>query len=346
MTGMVTTVLGQVPASALGTTLTHEHLSMSFDVCFVPPPSRQSTRAQLPWTLEHAHWIRQHPYSHADNIVLNDEAAESAVRQSVAAFKAAGGGCLVENSTFGLHRHTAFLADLARDTGVHVVAGTGYYVAGAQTESSLNLSVEQCEDHMRAELTHGCVDNPNVRAGIMGEIGCSFPLHAFERKVVQACAQVQQETGFAVTFHPGRDAQSPSEIMDVFLEAGGTIKDPAELLDLAQSGVYCQFDLFGIENSYYQLAGAIDFPSDAQRMDMIKLLVEHGFEDQILVAHDIHTKHRLVSNNLGEQYGGHGFAHLLDHAIPKMKAHKGFTAETIHKILVDNPARILAQVPH
>ena len=68
------------------------------------------------------------------------------------------------------------------------------------------------------------------------------------------------------------------------------------LAEFASSGVYCQFDLFGIENSYYQFAEHIDWPSDAQRMDYIMRLVrEEGRGDKVLVAHDIHTKHRLVS---------------------------------------------------
>ena len=36
-----------------------------------------------------------------------------------------GGGCIVENSTFGLNRKTAFLKKLSQETGVHIVAGTG-----------------------------------------------------------------------------------------------------------------------------------------------------------------------------------------------------------------------------
>ena len=35
-------------------------------------------------------------------------------------------------------------------------------------------------------------------------------------------------------------------------------------------------------------------PSDAQRIQRIKHLVDNGFEDKILIAHDIHTLHRMV----------------------------------------------------
>lgn len=75
----------------------------------------------------------------------------------------------------------------------------------------------------------------------------------------------------------------------------GTIHDIDVLLEFAKLGSYCQFDLFGTECSYYQLHTEMDMPSDAQRMDRIVHLVKEGFEDRILMSHDIHTKHRLVS---------------------------------------------------
>ena len=86
----------------------------------------------------------------------------------------------------------------------------------------------------------------------------------------------------------------------------GTIQDHGKLADFAyEFGGYCQFDLFGIENSYYQIKPTIDFSSDAQRIAMIESLVANKFEDKVLVAHDIHTKHRLVFN--------HQFGQKLDY---------------------------------
>ena len=40
-------------------------------------------------------------------------------------------------------------------------------------------------------------------------------------------------------------------------------------------------------------------PSDAQRVQKIKTLVEAGFSHRVMLAHDIHTKHRLVSGQCG-----------------------------------------------
>ncbi len=78
----------------------------------------------------------------------------------------------------------------------------------------------------------------------------------------------------------------------------GTIQENEALAEFASLGAYCQFDLFGVENSYYSLAKHIDYPSDAQRMDLIRHLLKEGFEDQVLIAQDIHTKHRLVRQPL------------------------------------------------
>lgn len=35
-------------------------------------------------------------------------------------------------------------------------------------------------------------------------------------------------------------------------------------------------------------------PSDAQRINIIKMLCDRGFSDRIFISHDIHTKHRMV----------------------------------------------------
>jgi phosphotriesterase-related protein len=75
----------------------------------------------------------------------------------------------------------------------------------------------------------------------------------------------------------------------------GTLYEDDQLLEFATLGCYCQFDLFGNECSFYQINPRADMPSDAQRIDKIKHMIEEKRSDRILLAHDIHTKHRLVS---------------------------------------------------
>ena len=56
---------------------------------------------------------------------MTDAAGEMAMTESLKLFKAAGGSCLVDNSTYGMNRNIKFLKTLSQDTGVHIIAGTG-----------------------------------------------------------------------------------------------------------------------------------------------------------------------------------------------------------------------------
>ena len=84
------------------------------------------------------------------------------------------------------------------------------------------------------------------------------------------------------------------------------------MLSIAASGCYLEWDLFGNEGSYYPLAD-LDMPSDAQRLDLIKGVVDAGYADKIVIAQDICTNHRLV------RYGGHGYGHILENVVPAMR---------------------------
>ena len=86
-----------------------------------------------------------------------------------------------------------------------------------------------------------------------------------------------------------------------------------QLIEFANEGSFCEFDLFGIETTYYELHDELDMPSDADRINRLKLLIDAGFGEKLLVAQDIHTKQRLMA------YGGHGYSHVLMNTVPKMK---------------------------
>ena len=153
-------------------------------------------------------------------------------------------------------------------------------------------------------------------------------------------------TGAPILIHPGRSDQAPFEILDVLTMAGAnlsrvimghldrTMFDIESLIDLAAADCYLEWDLFGIETSYYPLSN-IDMPSDSSRLDAIKRLIDEGFGHKIVIAHDICTKHRLA------KYGGHGYGYIMERIVPRMRR-RGFRREDIRAILVDNPARVLA----
>jgi phosphotriesterase-related protein len=106
------------------------------------------------------------------------------------------------------------------------------------------------------------------------------------------------------------------------------------MVELARTGCYLEFDLFGQESSYYPLA-QIDMPNDATRVDHLRRLIDEGFGERLLIAHDICRKTSLVA------YGGDGYAHILENVVPLMHR-KGMTQPQIDAILLHNPARVLA----
>lgn len=71
-----------------------------------------------------------------------------AIREELLYFKAKGGGTLVENTTTGLSRDVHTLKWLAEQTGVHIIAGAGFYVDATHSSATRAMSVEQVKSTM------------------------------------------------------------------------------------------------------------------------------------------------------------------------------------------------------
>ena len=341
--GLVQTVLGPVHPSELGPTTTHEHLHIDFSFMYRPARDTPSEEmADAPITLENLGWVRRNYYSNRFNLQLLD--LDTAISE-VGRYRDAGGGAVVDATTIGIGRNPEALVRISRETGVHIVMGAGFYVAAVHPEDMDRRSVDDLARQIVGDIVEG-VDGTGVRAGIIGEVGCTWPLDPNERKSLAAAAIAQGETGAAVLVHPGRHPDAPQEILELLASGGAdtsrvimghldrTVFDFDALQNLAASGCYLEWDLFGNEGSYYPLAD-IDMPSDAQRLDFIQRIAGDGYSRRIVIGQDICTRHRLV------RYGGHGYGHILENIVPRMRR-KGFSEEVIREITVENPARVLA----
>ncbi|KAF7245925.1 Phosphotriesterase-related protein [Varanus komodoensis] len=343
LTGKVQTVLGLIEPTQLGYTMTHEHLTMTFNCSYYPPASGQEALSEIPIAMENLFWLKQNPYSHKENLLLCQEV--NAVKEELLQYKALGGGTIVENTTTGIQRDVKTLKQLAEETGVHIIAGAGFYVDATHSPEIRAMSVEQLTEIIVNEVLNGA-DGTNIKCGVIGEIGCSWPLTESENKVLQATAHAQSQLGCPVIIHPGRNSDSPFQILRILQEAGAdisktvmshidrTIFDKTKLLEFAQLGCYLEYDLFGTEFIFYHMNPDIDMPSDNERILRVRMLIDEGYEDKILIAHDIHTKNRL------KKYGGHGYSHILENIVPKMIA-RGISQKKIDKLLIANPKQWL-----
>ena len=249
--GKVQTVLGPVDPQNRGSVMSHEHLLINFLCMFRPPEEvTEWARAHEPLTISNLGWVRHNWFSNKDNLLLTDE--RLAILEATL-YKNLGGGAIVDVTTIGIGRDPRALARIARATGLNVIMGAGYYVGSAHPINMDQLTVSDICKQIVTDIRHG-VEDTNVRAGIIGEIGCTWPLAPNEIKVLKGAAAAQQETGAAILIHPGRDEQAPRAILDVLSENGAdltrtimghldrTVSDIDALIDVARSGCYLEWD--------------------------------------------------------------------------------------------------------
>ncbi len=340
LAGQVQTVLGAIAPETMGITLPHEHLLIDFKVMFsAPAPASDKGRAWEPVSLANLGWVRQNFNANLDNLRLTDE---QVAQDEILLFKSAGGRTVIDPTPRSLARDPLALARIARATGLNVVMGAGYYVAAAHPPDMDRRSVDDLAREIIADVTTG-VGDTGVRSGLIGELGCTWPWTDDEKKVVRAGIAAQKETGAPLMIHPGRNPRAPMEIAELVRKEGGdlhrtimchicrTISDVHAVIDLAQTGIWLEYDLFGLENSYYPYHPAFDMPNDGGRMGHVLRLIEAGYGDQLLLSHDIAYKTSLV------KYGGYGYHHLLVNVVPRLRM-KGVDDAGLRRLLVDNPS--------
>ncbi|XP_072044261.1 N-acetyltaurine hydrolase-like [Amphiura filiformis] len=348
--GKIQTVSGPINPFDLGFTMTHEHFQFSSywkgkrrAYHWRGTPDWVKKKQNEPIRLDNLWWIRQYPYSNIENVNAVDE--YEAWDEEINFYLQNGGRSIVDASCIGIGRDVKVLKRLQDTTGVNIIAGTGWYVNATHPREVEYMTEEELVNRMVEEITVGA-DGSTTKCGVIGEIGCTWPLRPREKKVLRATAAAQTLLGCPVLIHPGRDVTAPREILRVLQEAGGNIGKTVmshmdrcvttteQLLDFASLGSYVEFDLFGWEVSNYQMSPDIDFLSDAQRIAFFQDLLAEGYEDKMVMSHDIHRKCQLM------KYGGHGFSHILLNVIPKM-LRKGITQNQIDKITIQNPRRWL-----
>ena len=151
--GQVQTVLGVIAPDAMGITLPHEHLLIDFKVMFAEPPTASDKgRAAEPVSLANLGWVRQNFNANLDNLRLTDERVAI---DEIRLFREAGGATVVDPTPPSLARDPLALTRIARATGLHVVMGSGYYVAASHPPDMAARTVDDLAREMIADVTVG-----------------------------------------------------------------------------------------------------------------------------------------------------------------------------------------------
>src|SRR5216683_1890454 len=340
-TGRVMTVRGPISERDLGITLMHEHVFIDLSFLWDRPTSEwQTPLVDAEITLANRGLLQVDPYVSRHNLVLDD--LDVAVAE-LAPFRQLGGGSVVDMTITGIRPQPAQLRDVSEKTGLHIVAGFGYYTQRSYPPDVAAMSESELLERLLYEIASG-LGGTDVRPGIIGEIGTSSPVHPDEAKVLRVAAAAQARTGLAINVHVAIFHREALAALDILETAGAdlsrvVISHLDEQLDTAyhrtilQRGAYVEYDTFGSE-VYFDGEGLAE-PSDRDRLNALIELLDAGFGDRLLISQDVCTKVQLL------KYGGFGYGHILRSIVPRLRR-RGVDDATVRKLLVENPARVLA----
>jgi phosphotriesterase-related protein len=306
----VQTVLGPIEPAALGFTLPHEHTQIAL--------------WQIPARWDYFQLTRDEP------VILEE----------LARFRTAGGNGLVDLTLPGVGRDPAWLAGLARTSGLHVVMGCGWYRESYYPPDLLidRRTVDALADQLVEEIEGG-VGTSGIRPGIIGEIGTDKPwVSALEERVHRAAARAARRTGLAITTHSVLSAVGLDQL-DIFESEGA---DPARIvighadsypildhhLAIVGRGASVEFDFLGMSFTPAERHG------EPRVIELLCELLSRGHAERILLSQDVCHDQQLKA------YDGNGYVYLSETFLPRLRE-AGVSGAEIETMTVANPRRLL-----
>lgn len=334
---MITTVLGEIHEDKLGVTSSHEHIFIDMRMCVdetedSPACFKDSIRG------DNRAEVFSDPYAILDNALLDN--TDDAVTE-LEYFKAWGGNTIVDCTLDEIGRDPVKLKEVSRRSGVNIIVGCGHYYHKAHAPYVKDAGVDVLAEEMHKDITVGIGDT-DIKAGLIGEIGTSAVMSSDEKKVLHAAGMVGAQTGKAVHVHTDLYTENGFEVVDI-LKSEGMKEDkicidhvdvwlrPDYIRALLDRGVYVEFDNFGKE---FYVSEERRFAYDLERVKLLKLLIDEGYKDRILVCNDICLK------TMWKKYGGTGYAHIL-RTVKFMAEQNGIDDATYMSILTDNVKNFL-----
>jgi phosphotriesterase-related protein len=259
------------------------------------------------------------------------------IADEVKACSADGVSCIVDAGTDGLGRKIDALRTIASRSGMYIVACGGLHGKGDYPPDALTKTAGQIADDFVEQAKR-------ERWGGIGEMGTgtAVPMDLVERKGLEAAAKAHLRTGLPIITHTsGGCAQCALDQADLFESTGVDLQhvvighlndirdDPAATpIAIGKRGGYLGFDH----------SGRPDDPRADEYTRTILAVLDAGLEDRICLSSDFNDEKYLRKN------GGPGIDMVLTTIVPRL-TRAGVPEATLHRILVENPRRVLTFVP-
>lgn len=254
----------------------------------------------------------------------------------------AGGQLIVDAQPTGCGRNARMLAELSRESGVFIVATSGFHKKEFFDDTALfSLPEDALADLYSQEIETGITDSGQdsslYRAGILkAAADGGWQEDPVYRKLFEAVAQAAVRTGAPVMIHtekgndiPGlirwfQDRHIPPERL-LICHLDRTHHDIAYHKEVLSTGCFLCCD------SIHRLK----YVSDEEELSLLHAIAETGYTGQILLSLDT-TNQRLRSYHAQDM----GLDYILRTFLPLLKEH-GFSDHMIRQMCMDNAGTIL-----
>lgn len=252
-------------------------------------------------------------------------------------YRAAGGAAIVDAQPLGAGRDAAALRSLSVQSGVAIVAVTGFHLPGfyAPESSLLGKDEEALFALYLRELSVGMEECPQARAGAVKAAIGRDGIQGAVRARLRAAARAAAKADVALIVHTEAGMHAV-EAVDLCAECG---LDPRRVLVChadRQAWDYAPHEAIAATGAYleYDTVGRFKYHSDEDEARLIVHMLSRGYGDRLLLSLDT-TAQRLSS------YGGEiGLDYLLRTFLPRLRA-CGVSEDDLARITRENPARAL-----
>jgi len=245
---------------------------------------------------------------------------------------------------------------LAARLPLHLVLGFSFY-----KDPWLEAAGDATIDRLTAIYIDAATgESRGIKAGIFGEVGTSLDeITPREEAHLRAVARAHTETGLGVTTHCTLGTMAPEQVA-VLTEEGVDVdrvvighldlRPDIEYLErVLAAGVTIGFDTFGKEWFDYRVPGSENhgggefvkwsyYRSDDDRVAALAELCRRGHADRIVLSCDMSGAEAWLNP---ATHGRFGYSYLSRVVLPRLRE-AGVTESALHRMLVENPARILA----
>jgi phosphotriesterase-related protein len=324
----VETVTGPIPVDTLGKTLIHEHFIFGY-------PGFQGD-------------VTLGPFKEEEFL----EAAIAVARQ----MQSFGVQTVVDPTPNECGRNPLFLKKVSEATGLQIICATGYYYEGEgappyfKFRQALGTAEEEIYEMFTKEISEG-IAGTGIKPGIIKLASSKDQITEYEKMFFRAAARVQKETGIVVLTHTQEGTMGPDQAR-MLIELGA---DPSKIIighmcgntnpeyhkEVMDQGVRIGFDRFGIQ-------GMVGAPFDQERVATLMDLLDAGYEDQILLAHDSVNiwlgRPPIMNEQVMKIMENWHPGHIFENILPTLREN-GVTETQIDKMLGVNAEALFTGAP-